>query len=612
MIFRCILSPWAQDGRKKSVVEGEFTDEYLHDLNRQGYSIYFFPNPPSIYNGDRPVRGSDIDNFYYVFVDMDLKSKYYESKDQFLKALECFKLEPSFIVDSGNGVHAYWGVNDLDALSFLRLQRRLCRYFTTDEAVSKICQIMRAPGFLNVKQEQPRQCDYMRKSDKLYTCEDLDKALPIITKEDEEFCKRHYDSTFNKTSSELLKVDDKLPQKFALLLKDSKEVSEIWKGNTDDRSASDWRLAHIMWANGFTKDEAMSVLVNTAKAMARVPIHRIGYAKNIVDKIWVYEENSTNESSLTLSKTVKEILQKGEGAIKGERFSCDTWIDNTYHGFRLGQVIGLVGGSGVGKTSLALNMFEGFVRLNPNYEHFFISLEQPANEIADRWRNMSEGNDNLHEKVHVLSNYEDDGSFRHLSLDEIKNYLVKFQEVTGKKVGCVVIDHIGALKKKNAGGENQDLIDICHSMKAFAIQTNTLLVMQSQASRQKAGIGDLELFKDAAYGTVYFESYCDYLITLWQPLKSCYSEAGCPTIMAFKFCKIRHKKKGVDMIQEDVPYRMFFDPITERLRVTTREEEKSFDFFNKKALSKRKEGANAESTYQSVTWTDVRTSNKNN
>ena len=168
---------------------------------------------------------------------------------------------------------------------------------------------------------------------------------------------------------------------------------------------------------------------------------------------------------------------------------------------------------------------------------------------------------------------------------------MQFQKLTGKKIGAVVIDHIGALKKKGSSGENQDLMDICHSMKAFAIRTNTLLIMQSQTSREKAGIGDLELNKDAAYGTMYFEAYCDYLITIWQPLKRCYNNPKCPTVTAFKFCKIRHKKKGVDAIQEDVPYLLLFDPLNEKLRTLTQKEEQQVAFFNQQATNARKTDA---------------------
>jgi hypothetical protein len=138
-------------------------------------------------------------------------------------------------------------------------------------------------------------------------------------------------------------------------------------------------------------------------------------------------------------------------------------------------------------------------------------------------------------------------------------------------------------------------------MKAFAVETNTLLVMQSQTSREKAGIGDLELDKDAAYGTVFFESYCDYLVTLWQPLKRCHSDKECPTVTAFKFCKIRHRKAKRDIIQEDVPYYLFFDSESEKLRELTQLEETGFKYFLAQATNKRKADRKTEIlSYQSV------------
>ena len=604
MVYRCILPAWAaeQFPDRRKVYEGEFTDERLTELNDQGFNIYFLPNYPSVYEPDAPVDGSHIDVFKFVFVDMDLKSGVYESKEAFIARVKDFSLAPTYIVDSGNGVHAYWEVSDLDAMSLLRLNRRLCRLFNTDEAVCKIYQLMRVPGTVNTKhKEAPVPCQQVYESDGVYTCEQMSAALPPITHEDETYCQRHYDKTYH--IGEMVQVDEKLPLKFAQLLRNSPEVKEIWAGNTDDRSKGDYRLGHIMFANGFTRPEAMSVLVNSAKAINRAPVHRVGYALGIVDKIWTFEE-AIDKDSLTLSNTVKEILERHGDALKGTRFACHRYIDATLHGMRLGQVVGLVAGSGVGKTAMALNMFKGFVQNNPDYDHFFIPLEQPANEIADRWKTMCGEDTNLHSKVHIMSNYDDQSNFRHLSFDEIKDYILKFQQVTGKKIGAVVIDHIGALKKTTKDGENQGLMDICHAMKAFAVQTNTLLVMQSQAPREKAGAGDLELNKDAAYGTVYFESYCDFLISIWQPLKRCHSEEGCPTVTAYKFCKIRHKKVGQDEIQEDVCYRLFFEPNTETFRELTQQEEKSFDFFNNKATNARKKDRKTDLVpYKSTTWT---------
>lgn len=602
MVYRCILPDWAQKQRPglKKVLEGEFSEERLHELNSQGYNCYFLPNYPAVYDNQVTVDGSHIDTFNFVFVDLDLKQGKYSDKESFVELIRTEKPAPTYISDSGHGVHAYWAVSDLDAKSFLRLQRRLCRKYDTDEAVAKIYQLMRVPGTVNTKVEgHPVPCQELSIADNVYTCEELDKLLPPIAHEDETYCQQHYDKTYNLGVP--ISVDEKLPVKFSHLIRSSPEVKEIWSGRIGDRSKADYRLGHIMFANDFTKDEALSVLVNSSKAITRAPVHRIGYAQGIVDKIWTFEENP---SILTLSNSVKDILQRSGDALKGTRFPCHRYIDATLHGFRLGQVIGLVAGSGVGKTAMALNMFKGFAQNNPDYDHFFVPLEQPDKEIADRWKTMCGDNTSLHDKVHVISNYGEDGSFRHLSLDNIKDYILQFQKVNGRKIGCVVIDHIGALKKTTKDGENQGLMDICHAMKAFAVQTNTLLVMQSQAPREKSGSGDLELNKDAAYGTVYFESYCDFLITMWQPLKRCHSEDNCPTVTAYKFCKIRHKKVEEDEIQEDVCYRLYFDSKTETLRELTQQEEKSFDFFANKANNIRKRDRKTDLVpYKSIHWT---------
>jgi hypothetical protein len=90
-----------------------------------------------------------------------------------------------------------------------------------------------------------------------------------------------------------------------------------------------------------------------------------------------------------------------------------------------------------------------------------------------------------------------------------------------------------------------------------------------------------------------FEHFVDYLVTMWQPVKRMYSK-GAPTIMAYKFCKIRHKNQLLDAIKEDVCYTLYFDPESELVRELTQIEEKSFDYWLKQATNKRKEDRKTE------------------
>lgn len=605
MIYRLVPAKWTTG---KKVLEGRFSDDQIHKFNAEGYNIYYFPNYPSNYITGTNVTGRDIDVFNWTFVDCDLKDRTYASKEHFYETIGEAGITPTRVVDSGNGVHVYWEIANLDAKAYLRFQRRLVRLFKTDEATTTLNQLLRAPGSVNVKdKENFKLCEEVFTSDKTYSAEEFDKLLPTITQDDEKWCNQHYDRAFNINQN--LDISEKLPPKFGKFLLDNPEAKELFSGQNDDRSKADYRLGHLMFANGFTKDEALSVLINSVKAMERAPIHRANYAQNIVDKIWTYEEDNSSD----LSKSVRSILKRGADTIKGTRFPCHPVIDSTVRGFRLTDVLGLVGGSGIGKTAVGLNMFRWFSERNPDYHHFFVSLEQPDNQIAQRWETITEGDTSLDDKVHVLGNYNEDGSYRNLSLFEIQEYIETWQKKTGNKVGCVMIDHLGALAKKGKKDDKQDLIDICHSMKSFAVQTNTFLVMQSQTSREKAGIGDLELDKDAAYGTATFEWYCDYLMTMWQPLKRCASEESCPTITAFKFCKIRHKKPKRDIIREDVCYYLYFDSETEQLRDLTEDEEKSFDYFLSQATNKRKHDKKTELIkYISVPWKEHEARTKDN
>lgn len=602
MLLRLIAPKWLTDENPniRRVVEGDFTDDQWQEYNALGYNVYMLPNMPSSYDRSITVEGSHIDTFSYVFVDMDLKAGSYPNKSSFLDKLKTIGIPSSAVVDSGNGVHSYWQVSDLDAISYLRLSRRIMRLLDTDEAVGQIFQLMRLPGSINTKaKDEPKPCEILDSTNVVYTCEELDRLLPPLTLADEEYCKRHYDRTYNLTN-ETIKIDDVLPAKFSKLINNSSEAKDIWSGKTDDRSKSDFRLGHLMFASGFTKAEAMSVLVNSPKALSRAPLHRVGYAENIVDKIWVFEGEGP---IMDLSESVADILSRNDDeSLKGKRFPCYKFFDGTAHGFRLGQVIGLCAGVGVGKTAIALNLFKGFVEFNPDYIHMFVALEQPGREIAGRWKAMCGEDTRLHKKVHILSNYNADGSYRNLSLHEIQDYILTFQKRTKLKVGCVCIDHIGVLKKETRNGENQGLMDVCSDMKSFAIATQTLLVMQSQTSREKAGVGDLELNKDCAYGTQHFESYLDFLIAAWQPLKRCYDNSACPPVTAYKFCKIRFKSKGQDTILEDQCYRLIFNSSNETFKEFTQSDEESFKYFANQALNIRKK----DRARDLVTYTTIR------
>lgn len=611
MIYRFIPPKWLKD--KLFPVEGYYTFEEALAFNEQGYNVFSFPNYPSQAsyeaipvkdNGEKArfLNGTDVDTFEYVFADMDLKEGIW-TKDSFIAEVLNFQLLPTRIVDSGNGIHAYWRVVDLDPMTFLRLNRRICRRFKSDEAVSTLNQLMRVANTINTKNPDDYKLAEViwDESSIEYTSEMLHNALPPIQLEDEEYCKHHYDQTYN--SEEIAShINEEIPVKFMQLVKTNKEMSDLFYRTHKDRSKADFRLGHLMLANNFTKEEAIAVLMNTSKASERTKHHRYTYASNIVDKIWLFEKGTEEQKKdVKLSRSVKEILEQSKNAPQKTRFKCHKLIDATDHGFRLSEVMGFVGGSGNGKTTCSMNFFKWFAEENPEYIHVFASLEMPDVEIAERWANMVQGDDYLNDKVHILGNYNEDGTYRNLALKDIQEYIIGLEKTTGKKVGCVIIDHIGVLKQeKSRGGEYDGLVGVCMGLKSFAIATNTFLIIQSQTSRAKNGIGDIELDLDAAFGTSNFEWYCDYVMTMWQPLKRVYDRASNMTVMAYKLAKIRKKNVKKDLIKADKVYSMMFDPDTELLRAPTSDEYKQIDHWSKIASQLRNKDKKKEPTPISV------------
>lgn len=609
MLYVFLPPQWLRDKDPEVFTPKQMEVEDPGPLNAKGYGVYFYPNDATVVNNPRKfLDGSDIDHFQWVFVDLDMKdyksekpgrAHNYETKEAFLTHLGDFSLKPSMVIDSGRGIHAYWHVTDLDAMSFLRLQRRLARHLHTDPEVSKIKQVMRAPGTLNTKDpDNYIPCDLLLINEVSYTAERLDSSLPAIAPEDEAYCQEHWNKTYKVKTD--VKVNDIIPTKFRKLLKDNKEVQKIWSGQVEDRSTADYRLGHILLSAGFTKEESLSVLVNTSKALERAPAHRVNYAEGIVTKVWALEEDENFDPD-DLSQSVQQILDGAKGATKGQPIRSYSWVDNTKTGFRLGHVVGLVAGVKVGKTIFGLNMTKGFVTFQPEMDHLFVALEQPAEEIADIWKKLCASEPHLWKKLRVVSNYAKDGTHRQLSLEDIEQYVVTYQEKTGRKIGSVQIDHIGALKMEGYD-RFKPIEDICKRMKPAAIRTNALWIMQSHAPREKAGQGDLELNQDAAYGTQRFEAFCDWLVTVWQPLKRAYGNKKCPRVTAFKLAAMRHKSEG-DVIQENERYRATFVPATGDLREMTQNEEESFDFYNKVCINKRKQDKKTEV----LTYTSVKT-----
>lgn len=615
------------------------TLEEALEWNALGYNLYEYANsvsparltslPKNPNTGaTRFLKAKDIDLFHWVFMDLDMKDfqstdpnrrHEYATKDDVIARVMSEKILPNKLIDSGGGIHAYWRVSDLDAKSYLRLQRRVARYLHSDPAVAMIKQLMRVPGSVNMKKpEDPRACEMLYEdTETVYDSETLDKWLPPITNEDEEFINRHHDMAY-ELNQDKIKLTEELPRKFLDLCRENPEIKHLFYGQHKDRSTADWRLGKLLFHNGLTREEAMSVLSRTSKATERTRAHQYGYGEGIVTKIWDEEEQAAEEAKSTLKFPIRSMSDIEEcEETEGERIVCDPVIDATADGFRRGQVFGLIGGSGNGKSSFALNMIRWFSErnVNKNYIYLYVSLEMPEKQVQRKWKKMVKHLKKERPEVvwddlvYVLGNFNKDGSRRNLGIDDIKSYVKVLEAQKGRKVGAITIDHVGIIKqtKSSKTNETAGLIGVIEELKPLALATDTFVIIQSQTSRAKNLNGDAELDMDAGFGTSNFEWYSDWIATIWQPLKRVYNRMDKDAklcVSCFKMCKVREKDVIEDRLQADTVYGLAYDVADEVFREMTTDEEKRYDFWNKQATSLRNKDRKKEpSSMVSIGWT---------
>ena len=87
--------------------------------------------------------------------------------------------EPSLLVESGHGVHAYWRFTEpiADLAEWSQLQKALIHAVRSDASIHDPPRIMRLPGLLNVKNEPYVPCFVSRSGENRYTVDDLRDRL---------------------------------------------------------------------------------------------------------------------------------------------------------------------------------------------------------------------------------------------------------------------------------------------------------------------------------------------------------------------------------------------------------------------------------------------------
>lgn len=608
MFYRCIKPSWGKptlneeanpdfirEIKGPNVYEGYFDSEYIKERNAEGYNVYFFPNHPStnVYTDQkRFLNGKDIDVFNFVFVDMDLKDKVYKTKEEFYHKLSSFPLKPTMTIDSGNGVHAYWAIKDLTRESYVITQLALINHFNTDDSIWTVLQLMRVPDSINTKIcDNPKQVSF--NSDlscgNSYNLSELPQKIFDLPKE-----------LITKANNHIARLDGKveislhedvnlneLPESFISMLYDKETIYQLFTNPKEyygDRSSADMKLTNLLFSAGLSKKDALATIANSQKALSKGP-SRYDYAITTIDKVYV--DRTENKFMSVGQKIRRGIVSQSGDPVNGPIF-----FDCLYHGWMKKQVLGLIGGSGIGKTSVTLKMIKDMIENNAGNDDVFIffTLEMPEIDIIEKWIQLVGETSPLADRLYVIGNEDDNGDPRNIGLQEILQFSEDVKTSTGKNIGSVAIDHVGILspvinikkgiynfgvEQEGGWGDVQTLSvnNLCTQLKVLAKMLDTFLIVLTQTTKAK-GAGDTPIDKDGAYGVSQYENIMDYIITVWQPLMRV--QPMCDHyFLAWQYAKIRQKHRA-DGVQTHQQKLLYYEMETGNLRKPDEEEYRTF------------------------------------
>lgn len=278
-------------------------------------------------------------------------------------------------------------------------------------------------------------------------------------------------------------------------------------------------------------------------------------------------------------------------------------------------MLGLIAGTGVGKTAFTLKIFKEYISNNDkdNDDIFmFFNLEMTVGEILDRWKTLVGDRPEYYNRLYAVGadHFEALGDDYGPNLQTLYKIVRDTERRTGKKVAAVCIDHLDAMDgdvdiriEPNFSAHKSKYVDrwlgktkvilskdgLCQKFKKFAEKLDVFLIVQSQTTKDKDGGGDVPIEKNAAFGTSRFEWYSDYVIGIWRPLNRIMDRCKAANlyITAFQYTKVRQQKAGKDRVEVNQYQVLKFVPELEEFTDLTSEDKDKFDELIEEAVQIR-------------------------
>lgn len=237
-------------------------------------------------------------------------------------------------------------------------------------------------------------------------------------------------------------------------------------------------------------------------------------------------ENDLKTFDMALDK-YKEHLNEGTD---GRVFFNLRRIDHYLKGMKRGEVCFLMGRSGAGKTTMALNLIHNAI-MKQGHNVIFNSLELNSENIVPQLLQIHY--DEVEGKVAnmVLGDKLTDDYFltemnKRLrivdrsgqTVDDIERYAIMANELFDKPASVIVIDYFQYIKMGK--GDYNDSSQTARRMKELAKKLNCVMLVLTQTSREGGADGSTPLTLQSARDTGAIEETGDYVLGVYRPAAS--------------------------------------------------------------------------------------------
>jgi len=196
---------------------------------------------------------------------------------------------------------------------------------------------------------------------------------------------------------------------------------------------------------------------------------------------------------------------------------------------RPSQLVTIIGGTNVGKTTLAMNISIANATVGRDKLVIFFNLEIDQNEIYERLLQMEYDlwtyeveNAFLNNDKELLTKFEGVGNkyknfisvIGRVEIDDIMPYTKAIEEFYHKDTGLIVVDYLGLLKNKQFTEEYARTSDNIMKLKEINLSLNVPIIDLSQTSRADVKNTDKGLGLNSGKGSGEIENSSQIVITI--------------------------------------------------------------------------------------------------